>query len=60
MSHGPDTSRHRKFLDPDGQPRVLKRRPCLCCQREFESEGPGNRLCAICRARASDVSPYEP
>ncbi len=31
-------------------------RPCLCCRRPFESEGPGNRMCVECRAR--NVSPY--
>lgn len=31
-------------------------RPCLSCRAPFESEGPGNRMCALCRTR--DVSPY--
>lgn len=29
---------------------VTKRRPCLCCDADFESWGAGNRLCARCRA----------
>lgn len=28
-------------------------RPCLCCRREFQSEGIHNRLCDVCR-RAGD------
>jgi hypothetical protein len=24
-------------------------RPCLCCNREFLSTGPGNRMCGPCR-----------
>ncbi len=31
-----------------------KRRPCLCCKREFDSEGVHNRLCNSCRTRASN------
>jgi hypothetical protein len=31
-------------------------RPCLCCRRDFESSGPGNRLCANCSTKS--VSPY--
>ena len=39
------------------QPRSqAKVRPCLSCRAPFESEGPGNRMCALCRTR--DVSPY--
>lgn len=48
----------RQFNDPDGEPKVVKRRPCLCCRRDFDSDGPGNRLCAPCRVRVADVSPY--
>lgn len=32
-------------------------RPCLCCQREFRSEGAHNRLCDTCRR--IDASPFE-
>lgn len=39
-------------------PKQTKVRPCLCCRHPFESEGPGNRMCAECRAR--DVSPFAP
>ena len=28
-------------------------RPCMCCQENFRSEGPHNRLCNSCRNRAS-------
>lgn len=48
----------RQFNDPDGLPRPVKRRPCLCCGKQFDSEGPGNRLCAPCRIKVSDVSPF--
>lgn len=27
-------------------------RKCLCCGRQFASEGPHNRLCAICRSKS--------
>ncbi|MCE6959654.1 GcrA family cell cycle regulator [Cereibacter sphaeroides] len=27
-----------------------KVRPCLCCQRQFFSEGPGNRICDTCKS----------
>ena len=33
-----------------------KKRPCLCCGTPFNSAGPHNRLCHVCRRR--DVSPY--
>lgn len=33
------------------------RRPCLCCRRQFNSQGPGNRLCKNCRT--TSVSPFE-
>lgn len=34
-------------------------RPCLCCQRPFESEGIHNRMCGLCRLRdPDDVTPY--
>lgn len=33
-------------------------RPCLCCQKPFESEGIHNRLCSICRHREGSCDPY--
>ena len=33
-------------------------RNCLCCGQTFLSAGSMNRLCARCRARAGDASPY--
>lgn len=54
VSEGKD----RLFKDPEGEPKVGRRRPCLCCRQEFSSEGSGNRLRAACRGRASDLSPY--
>jgi hypothetical protein len=35
-------------------------RKCLCCGDQFESEGPGNRLCPRCRAQSHVLSPYAP
>ena len=32
-------------------------RPCLCCQRLFQSEGIHNRLCDICRHKGDDRLP---
>lgn len=34
------------------QPRL---RPCMCCQREFKSDGAHNRLCNNCRLRGQDT-----
>lgn len=34
------------------QPQV---RPCMCCQREFNSDGAHNRLCDPCRRRGLDL-----
>lgn len=42
------------------RPRPVKTRRCLCCQREFRSEGAHNRLCEPCRRKAADISPYSP
>jgi len=52
--------RDRRYFDPDRQPKPVTQRPCLCCRREFGSEGAGNRLCPACYVRVSDVSPYAP
>ena len=30
-----------------------KRRDCLCCQNEFVSDGPHNRICRQCKGRES-------
>lgn len=40
-----------------GKPKP-KKRPCMCCGREFASDGPHNRLCGTCRHR--NHSPYAP
>ena len=53
-------SRDRLFKHPNGEPKLTTRRPCLCCRKDFGSEGPGNRLCIDCRLKASDLSPYAP
>lgn len=28
-------------------------RPCMCCGNKFQSDGPHNRLCGVCRWRGS-------
>lgn len=33
-------------------------RPCLCCQREFQSEGIHNRLCDTCRRSGGEYNPH--
>jgi len=33
-------------------------RPCLCCGREFDSEGIHNRMCTPCRGRADPLDRY--
>jgi hypothetical protein len=38
----------------------VKLRNCLRCCDPFESEGPHNRLCDLCRAGVADVSPMHP
>lgn len=35
----------------------LKTRPCLCCRKDFRSEGAHNRLCEYCR-RGENLTPY--
>lgn len=42
-------------LKPATRPGLRK---CLCCGRDFMSEGAHNRLCLTCRQK--DVSPYAP
>ena len=37
------------------KPRVLKRRPCLCCGVTFDSEGPHHRMCGSCRTQSQPV-----
>jgi hypothetical protein len=48
----------RDMLDLDGNPRPTTRRACLRCRKDFESTGPGNRLCRDCQMKAADASPY--
>lgn len=48
----------RDLRDTDGAPKPTVRRSCLQCRRDFDSHGPGNRMCEPCRARSADASPY--
>jgi len=41
---------------PQGE-RPRRRRNCMCCGGPFTSEGPQNRLCAICRK--SETTPFD-
>lgn len=41
----------------DERARNARERPCLCCGRNFRSEGIHNRLCTPCRAGADDLPP---
>jgi len=34
-------------------------RPCLCCQRQFFSEGAGNRICDTCKSSRSWSDGYD-
>lgn len=61
-----DRKAERELARLAPQPRFGKLKPatrpglrkCLCCKRDFMSEGAHNRLCSRCRTR--DVSPYAP
>lgn len=44
-------------IDNLSETRKTAKRPCLCCGKAFNSEGPHNRLCATCRTRTT--SPYQ-
>ncbi|MEA3002316.1 MAG: hypothetical protein QOH81_1104 [Sphingomonadales bacterium] len=59
-SNGPNNGTERKFRDPGGEERQTVCRPCLRCERPFDSTGPGNRLCDGCRQKSWDLSPYAP
>jgi hypothetical protein len=37
---------------------MLRPRPCMCCRKEFDSEGNHNRLCCDCKSKRS-INPYE-
>lgn len=49
----PAGGRHDSHESPYSRPGPARitRRPCLCCGRAFDSEGPHNRLCDDCRNR---------
>ena len=54
----------RKHLAAQPASKGPRKRPCLCCGREFTSEGPHNRMCTSCRGRSlwlgDDVRPSVP
>lgn len=51
--------RHAKQMAYDAA-KKRKVRPCLCCGRDFQSEGAHNRMCTPCRGMASndESAPY--
>lgn len=57
MSNGVGAGRLNFMPQFDGPP-VTTRRKCLCCRKEFDSTGAGNRLCGVCRGRSQDLSPF--
>ncbi|GAB1361995.1 hypothetical protein MASR1M32_12310 [Rhodobacter sp.] len=63
---GPYTSEDRALMALDGHLRranaAAKRgpRPCMCCGREFASEGIHHRLCNSCRHRDAGDDPLRP
>lgn len=44
---------HQQKLADAAARRIV--RPCMCCRKEFQSDGIGNRLCQNCRG-ASDAA----
>ena len=42
----------------DGEPVPTTLRSCLRCRKDFDSTGPGNRMCDPCRAKMAEASPY--
>lgn len=52
-----ESSVYRRIEILTGKPKA-KKRHCMCCGREFASDGPHHRLCGSCRHR--NLSPYAP
>jgi len=53
----PETGRKQAGLHVAPKP-MLRPRPCMCCRKEFDSEGNHNRLCCDCKSKRS-INPYE-
>jgi hypothetical protein len=53
----PEASRKQAGLHIAPKP-MLRPRPCMCCRKEFDSEGNHNRLCCDCKSKRS-INPYE-
>lgn len=49
--------RHYRNIYPH-RARTGRERPCLCCKKEFDSDGPHNRLCYAC-AHAGPPGPFD-
>ena len=52
-----DSSVYRRIEIVVATPKT-KKRSCMCCHREFSSDGPHHRLCTTCRQKS--YSPYAP
>lgn len=53
----PEAPRKQAGLHVAPKP-MLRPRPCMCCRKEFDSEGNHNRLCCDCKSKRS-INPYE-
>lgn len=45
--------RRDQLLEADRKRRAKRKRPCMCCAREFMSEGIHNRLCNSCSSHGA-------
>ena len=62
--HGPfackdnaETNRD-KWQAKDDLARKKINRPCMCCQKPFDSEGIHNRMCDVCRKAGGEYDPH--
>jgi len=53
----PETVRKQAGLHVAPKP-MLRPRPCMCCRKEFDSEGNHNRICCDCKNKRS-INPFE-
>ncbi|MEM8554005.1 MAG: hypothetical protein AAGF71_04160 [Pseudomonadota bacterium] len=50
---GPDSARTQ--CDRLNKQALTKPRNCICCGAEFQSTGPGHRMCKHCRASTAGI-----
>ena len=53
----PEAPRKQAGLHVAPKP-MLRPRPCMCCRKDFDSEGNHNRICCDCKNKHS-INPYE-